>query len=107
MIYLDNAATSFPKPRCVIRDLNSCLKKYCGNPGRSSHKLSLQASEAIYAVREEIAEHLSISTPENVVFTLNATYALNLAIKTLAYRVAKMKFLRRIEFRHHSLHNKD
>lgn len=82
MIYLDNAATSFPKPRCVIRDLNSCLKKYCGNPGRSSHKLSLQASEAIYAVREEIAEHLSISTPENVVFTLNATYALNLAIKT-------------------------
>ena len=82
MIYLDNAATSFPKPKCVIRDLDLCLKRYCGNPGRSSHSLSLKASEAIYSVREEIAALLSISEPEKVVFTLNATYALNLAIKT-------------------------
>lgn len=82
MIYLDNAATSFPKPKCIIRDLSCCLKKYCGNPGRSSHRLSLLASEAIYSVREEIAELLSVKSPENVVFTLNATYALNLAIKT-------------------------
>ena len=81
MIYLDNAATSFPKPRSVIRDLNFCLKKYCGNPGRSSHKLSVAASEAIYSVREAVAAHLGITSPESVVFTYNATYALNLAIK--------------------------
>lgn len=82
MIYLDNAATSYPKPISVIRDLNFCLKKYCGNPGRSSHKLSVMASEAIYNARESLANHLNISTPENVVFTHNATYALNLATKT-------------------------
>ncbi len=86
MIYLDNAATSFPKPPTIIRDLNFCLKKYCGNPGRSSHKLSIMASEAIYSVREAVAEHLGISSPENVVFSYNATYALNLAIKTLVTR---------------------
>ncbi len=86
MIYLDNAATSFPKPRSVISDLNFCLKKYCGNPGRSSHKLSLMASEAIYSVRESVGEHLGIGNPENVVFTYNATYALNLAIKTYITR---------------------
>ena len=83
MIYLDNAATSFPKPISVIRDLNFCLKKYCGNPGRSSHKLSTMASEAIYNAREILSDHLNTKNPENVVFTYNASYALNLAIKTL------------------------
>lgn len=82
MIYLDNSATSFPKPNCVIRELNSCIKKYCGNPGRSSHLLSLRSSEAIYEAREQIAALLSVDTPEQVIFTYNATYALNLAIKT-------------------------
>ena len=81
-VYLDNAATTFIKPNCVIRDLNFCLKKYCGNPGRSSHKLSLMASEAIYSVREKVADLLYVNTPENVVFTYNATYALNIAIKS-------------------------
>ena len=100
MIYLDNAATSFPKPKCVIRDLNFCLKKYCGNPGRSSHKLSLMASEAIYSVREAVAEHLGISAPENVVFTYNATYALNLAIKT--YVTGKCHILTS-DFEHNSV----
>lgn len=83
MIYFDNAATSFPKPVSVIKEINFCLKKYCGNPGRSSHSMSLKASEAIYSAREEIAELLSVKSPERVVFTYNATYALNLAIKTL------------------------
>jgi cysteine desulfurase family protein len=80
-VYLDNAATTFIKPRCVIKDLNFCLKKYCGNPGRSSHGLSIKAAEAIYSVREKIADLLHVTTPENVVFTYNATYALNIAIK--------------------------
>ena len=83
MIYLDNAATTYPKPRRVICEVNQCIKKYCGNPGRSSHDLSYKAAEKIYSVREKIAEHLNTDSPESVVFTYNATYALNLAIKTL------------------------
>lgn len=81
MIYLDNAATSFPKPSSVIADLTFCLKKYCGNPGRSSHKLSLRSSEAIYETREKVADFFHFEEPCQVVFSYNATYCLNLAIK--------------------------
>lgn len=83
MIYFDNAATSFPKPKCVVDALNNCVRKYCGNPGRSSHKLSLKAADAIYSTREEIASLLGGVDAENIVFTYNATYALNIAIKSL------------------------
>lgn len=83
MIYFDNAATTFPKPKSVIRAVNECLNKYCGNPGRSSHSLSLRASEEIYEAREKIAEFLGADRAERVVFTYNATHALNLAIKTV------------------------
>lgn len=83
MIYLDNAATSFPKPHCVMAEVNRCIKKYCGNPGRSSHFLSLRAAEEIYSAREEVSRLFGLNCPENVVFTYNATYALNLAIKSL------------------------
>jgi len=83
MIYLDNAATSFPKPRSVIKELNRCVKRYCGNPGRSSHLLSLRAAEEIYSTRECLASHLGVSCAENIVFTPNATFGLNLALKTM------------------------
>ena len=83
MIYLDNAATSYPKPECVIRDLNFCLRKSSGNPGRSSHTLSLRASEAVYDCRETIADFFNFPYPEQVVFSYNATYCLNMAIKGL------------------------
>ena len=82
MIYLDNAATTFPKPECVIRDLNFCLKRSCGNPGRSSHQLSLRASEIVYETREAVADLFNFPSPEQVIFTYNATYALNIAIKS-------------------------
>lgn len=82
MIYFDNAATTFPKPKCVIKAVNDCISKYCGNPGRSSHRLSILTSEKIYETREKIAKLLDFEKPENVVFTQNATHALNLAIKT-------------------------
>lgn len=82
MIYFDNAATSFPKPKCVASEVNKCIKKYCGNPGRSSHYLSQMAAEQIYSAREAVADLLGIDRPESVVFTYNATYALNLAIKS-------------------------
>ena len=81
MIYLDNAATTFPKPPCVAEEMTKCLKKYCGNPGRSSHKLSVASSEKIYEARALLAEMFDADA-ENVVFTYNTTYALNMAIKS-------------------------
>ena len=83
MIYLDNAATSFPKPRRVAEEQLRCMQIYGGNPGRGSHALALAAAEKIYACREELASFFGSSNPENVIFTMNATMALNTAIKGL------------------------
>ncbi len=83
MIYFDNAATSFPKPKEVVREVERCLTQYCGNPGRSSHKMALAAADKIYETRELVADFLGYRSCENVVFTPNATYALNLVIKGL------------------------
>lgn len=80
IIYLDNAATTFPKPESVIMSTVDCMKTYCGNPGRGSHPLALQSAEKVFEAREAIASLFSAS-PENVIFTLNTTYALNTAIK--------------------------
>ncbi|MBE6673736.1 MAG: aminotransferase class V-fold PLP-dependent enzyme [Ruminococcaceae bacterium] len=80
MIYFDNAATTFPKPACVTEEITKCIKKYCGNPGRSSHALSIKSAEKIFEARMLLAE-LFDGEAENVVFTYNTTYALNIAIK--------------------------
>jgi cysteine desulfurase family protein len=82
MINFDNAATTFPKPEAVYRTAGEAMIKYGGNPGRSGHKLSVQTSERIYETREAAAELFGAS-PENTAFTLNCTYALNLAVKGL------------------------
>lgn len=82
MIYLDNAATTYPKPLCVSDEISRCIKKYCGNPGRSSHSLSVKSAEKIYEARALLANIFDTSE-ENVVFTLNTTYAINIAIKSL------------------------
>ncbi len=83
MIYFDNAATSFPKPRRVAEEQLRCMQIYGGNPGRGSHALALAAAEKIYECREELASFFGSSNPENVIFTMNTTMALNLAIKGL------------------------
>ena len=67
MIYLDNAATSFPKPNSVKKAVSDCLNKYCGNPGRGTNYMALKASEAIYNTREAIAEFLNYNNPENII----------------------------------------
>lgn len=82
MIYLDNAATTYPKPDKVIAETERCLREYCGNPGRGSHSLSLAAASKIYECRETAAKLFSAAEPENIVFTMNTTYALNMAIKS-------------------------
>ena len=83
MIYLDNAATTFPKPAGVVQAVNECLSRYCGNPGRGAHPLSLASAEKIYDCRTALADFFGAEAPERVIFTYNATYALNLAIKGL------------------------
>lgn len=83
MIYLDNAATTFPKPEEVARRVGICLDELGGNPGRGSHDMALAAAEEVYRCRQEVAELLGSSHPERVVFTMNATQALNVAIKGL------------------------
>ncbi len=84
-IYLDNAATTFPKPAEVISEVSGLLRYRCANPGRSSHRLSLSASEAVYSCREKIAEAFG-GEADNVIFTSNATHAVNLALKTTLRR---------------------
>lgn len=86
MIYLDNAATTFPKPKCVYRHLKHCLRHAGGNPGRSSHRAALLAAEEIYEARETLCTLLAFPFPERIVFTQNATYALNMAIRSLIPR---------------------
>ena len=82
IIYLDNAATSYPKPPSVLREVERCLRDYCGNPGRSGHVLSLEASDAIYTARTRVASLIGADKPENVIFTQNATYALHIALES-------------------------
>jgi cysteine desulfurase family protein len=83
MIYLDNAATTFPKPRRVWEEMERCMKSYGGNPGRGSHRLAMRAAEKIYECRELLADMMGSRHPENVIFTSNATAAINLAVKGL------------------------
>ncbi|GAA0177663.1 aminotransferase class V-fold PLP-dependent enzyme [Clostridium sediminicola] len=81
MIYLDNAATTFPKPIKVYDEISNCMKNYAANPGRSSHEMALKADSKILETREIISQFFNIPNPLNVVFTKNATESLNIAIK--------------------------
>lgn len=80
MINFDNAATTFPKPLSVKKAVAEAMDKYGGNAGRGGHELAMRTSSALYSARETVAEFFGAS-PENVVFTLNCTYALNFAIQ--------------------------
>ena len=83
MTYLDNAATTFPKPQQVYDAMIDCMQNYCANPGRAGHKLAMKAAREIYYTRENIAKLFNVSNPMNIIFTSNATESLNLAIKGL------------------------
>lgn len=86
MIYLDNAATSFPKPVNVYDEVLNCMKTYAANPGRASHDMALEASSKILDTREYISKLFNISDPLSVIFTSNATEGLNIGIKGLLNR---------------------
>lgn len=81
MIYLDNAATSFPKPPEVIRAVGGVMEKIGGNPGRSGHAGALAGGRILNHARELAARLLGVQRPECILFALNGTDALNMAIK--------------------------
>ena len=83
MIYLDNAATSCPKPPEVIEAVAQALGDVCANPSRGAYELSLQASRSLLRTRRAVAALFNVQDESRVVFTLNATHALNIALKGL------------------------
>lgn len=87
MIYLDNAATTYPKPPQVYRAWSDAMRTFGANPGRGGYAFSQATSEAVFSARAQCAA-LFDAQPENTIFTLNCTHALNYAIKGLARRKA-------------------
>ena len=82
MIYLDSAATTLQKPYSVRRAVFSAMEQMA-SPGRGGHRPAMLAAETAFNCRQAAAELFHIKDPENVIFTLNATHALNLAIKSV------------------------
>jgi cysteine desulfurase family protein len=81
MIYLDNAATSFPKPEPVYQALDAFARQSLANPGRAGHKMALAAERALDDGRHELNQLFHGHAPERWAFTLNCTDALNMAFK--------------------------
>ncbi len=79
-IYLDNAATSFPKPESVCAAVERTLRHYAANPGRGGHALSLEAGRLVMECRESIARFFGIDDSARIAFTANATEAINLGL---------------------------
>ncbi|HLJ94618.1 MAG TPA: aminotransferase class V-fold PLP-dependent enzyme, partial [Gemmataceae bacterium] len=81
MIYLDNAATSFPKPEAVYQALDRFARQDLANPGRAGHKMALAAERALDDARHLLNQFFHGEGPERFIFTLNCTDALNMAFK--------------------------
>ena len=82
-IYLDNAATSWPKPPQVKEAMNRFMEEVGANPGRSGHSLSIEAARILYEAREALSVLFHVKDSSRIVFTLNATESINLALKGL------------------------
>lgn len=80
MIYLDNAATSFPKPPSVSEAVAEYISEYGVSSGRSSYNASIKTSRLIFDTREKLAALLNIKDSARIAFTMNATYALNMLL---------------------------
>ncbi len=81
-IYFDNAATTFRKPESVYRAVQTAMKT-CSSPGRGGYKQAENASGAVFELRERAQQLFNLDEPQNAVLTMNATHALNIAIKSL------------------------
>ena len=83
VIYLDNAATSWPKPEPVVRAVEAAIRQHGGNPGRATHRLAVAAEKSVEDTRQDLCRLFNAPSAERVVFTLNCTDALNLILKGL------------------------
>jgi len=81
MIYVDHAATSFPKPAPVVAEVERFLREEAANPGRGGYKLVRTAEAHMARVRGQLAGFVGGPTPERMIFTYSATDGLNIAIK--------------------------
>ena len=81
MIYLDNAATSFPKPEAVYRELQDYLRRHGANPGRAGHQWAVRVERTLDDTRNLLARFFGMDDHRRVIFTLNGTDSLNMAIK--------------------------
>jgi cysteine desulfurase/selenocysteine lyase len=83
MIYLDNAATSLPKPSHVYSVMDEFFRHRAANPGRAGYRLSVESEREVEGARKLVADLFGAREPERIVFTLNATDAINMALKGL------------------------
>lgn len=83
MIYLDNAATTWPKPEAVYRAIDTAMREHGANPGRGAYRMSVEAETLVDDTRQAVARLFNAPAPERVIFTLNCTDALNMALKGL------------------------
>src|SRR5271154_2207887 len=81
MIYLDNAATSFPKPESVYQAMDRFARESLANPGRAGHRMALASERILDDTRHLLNQLFNGEAPERFIFTLNATDALNMAFK--------------------------
>jgi cysteine desulfurase family protein len=81
MIYLDNSATTFPKPEPVRQAMAQALIKYGANPGRAGHRAAMASSEAVYRARAAAADFFGAEHPEQVIFTPGCTWSLNMVLR--------------------------
>lgn len=81
MIYMDNGATSYPKPSEVVETLIDVTANYCANPGRSGHFMAARTAQEIYKTRLALARLFNIDDTGQLVFTKNCTEAINIALK--------------------------
>ncbi len=81
MYYWDNAATTWPKPQPVREAIGQALCRFGANPGRGGHRMAYRTSEAVFRCRQTAADFFGLSEPDQVVFALNCTMALNMVIK--------------------------
>lgn len=81
IVYLDHAATSWPKPPEVFEAMREAMEEAAANPGRGSHRMAVKASRVLYGTRRTLADLFGVKNPNDIALTSNTTEALNLAIK--------------------------
>ncbi|MCG6581802.1 aminotransferase class V-fold PLP-dependent enzyme, partial [Acinetobacter baumannii] len=81
IVYLDHAATSWPKPPEVFEAMKRAMEETAANPGRGSHRMAVKASRVLYGTRKTLADLFGVKNPNDIALTSNTTEALNLAVK--------------------------